>query len=123
MFYIETSEGITVTESGRKTIFVPKNHESYKEISENITNMSYDNIFEKIDVKTKVQQFLSKNVECFFNTDDDLQIDLNLKDEDGTVDIIKNVLINKIRKEFEESDNMKNLIYKLKIAKIQIIFE
>ena len=122
MFYIETPDGLTVTESGRKTIFVPKNHESYKEISENITNMSYDNVIEMTDIKTKVQNFVSENVECFFNADDDLQIDLSLQNEDDA-GVIKNVLVKKIREEFENSSVVENLIHKLKIAKIQVTFE
>jgi hypothetical protein len=122
MFYIETPDGITVTESGRKTIFVPKNHKLYKEISENIANMSYDNVFEMIDIKTKVQKFISESVECFFNADDDLQIDWTLQNEDNA-GIIKNILVNEIKKEFEASNAVEDLIHKLKIAKIQVIFE
>lgn len=122
MFYIETPDGLTVTESGRKTIFVPKNHESYKEISENIANMSYDNVLEMTDIKTKVQSFISENVECFFNTDDDLQIDVTFQEEDY-IEAIKNILVHKIKREFKNPEAVEDLIHKLKIAKIQVIFE
>ena len=36
MFYVLGTDGITVTETGRKTLFIPKDHDKYNEIKENI---------------------------------------------------------------------------------------
>lgn len=74
MFYVLGTDGITVTETGRKTLFIPKDHDKYNEIKENITKMSYQNVFDIVDVKTLMCGLLSETTETYYNDNDDLEV-------------------------------------------------
>lgn len=77
MFYVLGTDGITVTETGRKTLFIPKDHDKYNEIKENITKMSYQNVFDMVDVKTLMCGLLSETTETYYNDNDDLEVFLS----------------------------------------------
>lgn len=122
MFYIETPDGLTVTETGRKTIFVPKDNPNYGEIIKNISHMTYNNIFDIVDIKAKVCKVINEKIECFFNEDEDLQIDLALEEDNS---YLKNLTIKTIQEQFSEDEakDIESLLAKLKVSKIKIIFE
>ena len=129
MFHIISPDGLTVTEAGCKTIFVPKDHEEYDTIVENINTLSYWEIFSKTDVKTKMQSLIDDKTEAYFNENDDFEVCLsNLKDahkEDLShlvMYALEDVITNR-GGDAKEVEDMKKLVSRLSVSKVKIIFE
>lgn len=126
MFHIFGSDGITVTENGRKTIFVPKDHESYEDIKNNITKMSYNDVFSLVDTKSHLQMLLSEEVEVYFNEDDDLQIDLQGLTDNHKKDL-KTLAFSFISSipdlDGDKKYQIQKLLEKLDVTKVHLVFE
>lgn len=127
MFYVFSESGITVTEQGRKTIFVPKDHEDYEEIKAKIDKMSYDNILSFIDTKTHLQMLLSEDVEGFFNEDGDFQLDIKELKDQYKKDL-KALATTSIMESVETLDDkqkqkISTLLERLDVTKIRLVFE
>lgn len=127
MFYVFSESGITITEQGRKTIFVPKEHEDYEDIKAKIDKMSYDNVFSLVDTKTRLQMLLSDKVEGFFNEDGDFQLDIKeLKDQyKKDLKALAAASINESVKTLDEKQQQKifSLLERLEVTKIRLVFE
>lgn len=132
MFYITTPNGISITESGRAPLFIGKNHPEFKNVQTNIKNMTYNQVQDVIDIKNKVVGFINENTEMYFNNDDDLEVQVNVKDmsqrrkDDYIDDLVRQIKDGD--DEDELSDKAKHLIKLLKenslnLVGIKLIFE
>ena len=127
MFYVLGTDGITVTETGRKTLFIPKDHDKYNEIKENITKMTYQNVFDMVDVKTLMCGLLSETTETYYNDNDDLEVFLtssafsesDLKEIRAT---IISTLIKKIEGQ-ETKEKAINILEKMNLVSLKAAFE
>ena len=125
MFYIQTPNGISITEAGRSPLFVSKSHPLFESIKANIKTMSYNAVQDAIDVKGQVAGVVTENVESYINTDDDLEVQMNVKDlnndwKEEAVDKLINLI-----KDGEEEDNIddkaKTLIRLLRCKDINLV--
>ena len=115
MFYVLGTDGITVTETGRKTLFIPKDHDKYNEIKENITKMSYQNIFDMVDVKTLMCGLLSETTETYYNDNDDLEIFLSSSAfSEGNLKEIRDAIIFAIFDKIEDKEKREKVLDILK---------
>lgn len=80
MFYVITDSGINITEVGRSPLFIGKDHENFKRIKENIRNLSYNQIQQMIDIKSKIVGYINEGAETYFNEDDDLEMKIDVTD-------------------------------------------
>lgn len=132
MFYIQTSNGMSITEAGRSPLFVSKSHPMFESIKANIKTMSYNAVQDAINVKSLVAGVVTENVESYINTDDDLEVQVNVKSfNNNWKEEAVDQLINAI-KDGEEEDNLddkaKTLIRlisceDLKLVGVKLIFE
>ena len=81
MFYVITDNGINITEVGRSPLFISKDHESFERIKENIRNLTYNQIQQMIDIKSKVVGYINENAETYFNDDDDLEMKIDVNED------------------------------------------
>ena len=127
MFYVLGTDGITVTETGRKTLFIPKDHDKYNEIKENITKMTYQTVFDMVDVKTLMCGLFSETTETYYNDNDDLEVFLtssafsesDLKEIRAT---IISTLIKKIEGQ-ETKEKAINILEKMNLVSLKAAFE
>lgn len=80
MFYVITDNGINITEVGRAPLFIGKDHENFNKIKENIRNLTYNQIQQMIDIKSKIVGYINENAETYFNDDDDLEMKVDVTD-------------------------------------------
>ena len=80
MFYVITDNGINITEVGRSPLFIGKDHENFNKIKENIRNLTYNQIQQMIDIKSKIVGYINENAETYFNDDDDLEMKIDLNE-------------------------------------------
>ena len=80
MFYVITDNGINITEVGRAPLFIGKDHENFNKIKENIRNLTYNQIQQMIDIKSKIVGYINENAETYFNDDDDLEMKIDVND-------------------------------------------
>ena len=80
MFYVITDNGINITEVGRSPLFISKNHENFNKIKENIRNLTYNQIQQMIDIKSKIVGYINENAETYFNDDDDLEMKIDVNE-------------------------------------------
>jgi len=115
MFYVLGTDGITVTETGRKTLFIPKDHDKYNEIKENITKMSYQNVFDMMDVKTLMCGLLSETTETYYNDNDDLEVFLTSSAfSEGNLKEIRDAIIFAIFDKIEDKEKREKVLDILK---------
>lgn len=115
MFYVLGTDGITVTETGRKTLFIPKDHDKYNEIKENITKMTYQNVFDMVDVKTLMCGLLSKTTETYYNDNDDLEVFLTSSAfSEGNLKEIRDAIIFAIFDKIEDKEKREKVLDILK---------
>lgn len=115
MFYVLGTDGITVTETGRKTLFIPKDHNKYNEIKENITKMSYQNVFDMVDVKTLMCGLLSETTETYYNDNDDLEVFLTSNAfSEGNLKEIRDAIIFAIFDKIEDKEKREKVLDILK---------
>ena len=115
MFYVLGTDGITVTETGRKTLFIPKDHDKYNEIKENITKMSYQNVFDMVDVKTLMCGLLSETTETYYNDNDDLEVFLSSSAfSEGNLKEIRDAIIFAIFDKIEDKEKREKVLDILK---------
>ena len=115
MFYILGTDGITVTETGRKTLFIPKDHDKYNEIKENITKMTYQNVFDMVDVKTLMCGLLSETTETYYNDNDDLEVFLTSSAfSEGNLKEIRDAIIFAIFDKIEDKEKREKILDILK---------
>lgn len=115
MFYVLGTDGITVTETGRKTLFIPKDHDKYNEIKENITKMTYQNVFDMVDVKTLMCGFLSETTETYYNDNDDLEVFLTSSAfSEGNLKEIRDAIIFAIFDKIEDKEKREKVLDILK---------
>ena len=115
MFYVLGTDGITVTETGRKTLFIPKDHDKYNEIKENITKMSYQNVFDMVDVKTLMCGLLSETTETYYNDNDDLEVFLTSSAfSEGNLKEIRDAIIFAIFDKIEDKEKREKVLDILK---------
>lgn len=81
MFYVITDNGINITEVGRSPLFIGKDHENFNKIKENIRNLTYNQIQQMIDIKSKIVGYINENAETYFNNDDDLEMKIDLNED------------------------------------------
>lgn len=115
MFYVLGTDGITVTETGRKTLFIPKDHDKYNEIKENITKMTYQNVFDLVDVKTLMCGLLSETTETYYNDNDDLEVFLTSSAfSEGNLKKIRDAIIFAIFDKIEDKEKREKVLDILK---------
>ena len=81
MFYVITDNGINITEVGRAPLFIGKDHENFNKVKENIRNLTYNQIQQMIDIKSKIVGYINENTETYFNDDDDLEMKIDLNED------------------------------------------
>ena len=81
MFYVITDNGINITEVGRSPLFIGKDHENFNKIKGNIRNLTYNQIQQMIDIKSKIVGYINENAETYFNDDDDLEMKIDLNED------------------------------------------
>ena len=81
MFYVITDNGINITEVGRSPLFIGKDHENFNKIKENIRNLTYNQIQQMIDIKSKIVGYINENAETYFNDDDELEMKIDLNED------------------------------------------
>lgn len=81
MFYVITDNGINITEVGRSPLFIGKDHENFNKVKENIRNLTYNQIQQMIDIKSKIVGYINENAETYFNDDDDLEMKIDLNED------------------------------------------
>ena len=129
MFHIVTPDGITVTETGCQTIFVPKTHEDYDEILKNINEMDYWQVQSYVDTKCRLQSLISDDAEAYFNENDDFEVLLNgLSDaQKGAMKDLVASFLEKILEDRGEDDKqiqkVIKTVRKLEVAKVKVAFE
>lgn len=115
MFYVLGTDGITVTETGRKTLFISKDHDKYNEIKENITKMTYQNVFDMVDVKTLMCGLLSETTETYYNDNDDLEVFLTSSAfSEGNLKEIRDAIIFAIFDKIEDKEKREKVLDILK---------
>ena len=129
MFYVITDNGINITEVGRSPLFIGKDHENFNKIKENIRNLTYNQIQQMIDIKSKIVGYINENAETYFNDDDDLEMKIDVN-EDITKDLktLARAQIMGNKDEDELNEKEKYLIKlldggSLDIVGIKLIFE
>ena len=80
MFYVITDNGINITEVGSSPLFIGKDHENFNKIKENIRNLTYNQIQQMIDIKSKIVGYINENAETYFNDDDDLEMKIDVNE-------------------------------------------
>ena len=80
MFYVITDNGINITEVGRSPLFISKDNESFERIKEDIRNLTYNQIQQMIDIKSKIVGYINENAETYFNDDDDLEMKIDVNE-------------------------------------------
>lgn len=127
MFYVLGTDGITVTETGRKTLFIPKDHDKYNEIKENITKMTYQNVFDMVDVKTLMCGLLSETTETYYNDNDDLEVFLTSSAfSEGNLKEIRDSIIFAIFDKIEDKEKREKVLDILKnmnLVSLKVAFE
>lgn len=128
MFYIITDNGINVTEAGRSPLFINKEHEEYQNIKDNIKNLTYNEILNITDIKSKIVGFVNDSTETYFNEDGDLEMKVDFHDNvSELVTLAKKQILNG---KFEE-DLIEKEAYLLKLLNnnslhlvgVKLIFE
>ena len=129
MFYVITDNGINITEVGRSPLFIGKDHENFNKIKENIRNLTYNQIQQMIDIKSKIVGYINENAETYFNDDDDLEMKIDLN-EDITKDLktlaLAQIMGNKDEDELNEKESYLIKLLEggsLNIVGIKLIFE
>lgn len=129
MFYVITDNGINITEVGRSPLFIGKDHENFNKIKENIRNLTYNQIQQMIDIKSKIVGYINENAETYFNDDDDLEMKIDLN-EDITKDLKilarDQIMGNKDEDELNEKESYLIKLLEggsLNIVGIKLIFE
>lgn len=127
MFYVLGTDGITVTETGRKTLFIPKDHDKYNEIKENITKMTYQNVFDMVDVKTLMCGLISETTETYYNDNDDLEVFLTSSAfSEGNLKEIRDAIIFAIFDKIEDKEKREKVLDILKnmnLVSLKVAFE
>ena len=129
MFYVITDNGINITEVGRSPLFIGKDHENFNKIKENIRNLTYNQIQQMIDIKSKIVGYINENAETYFNDDDDLEmkIDLNEDTTKGLKLLARDQIMG--NKDVDELNEKESYLIKLleggslNIVGIKLIFE
>ena len=80
MFYVITDNGINITEVGRAPLFIGKDHENFQRVKDDIRNLTYNQIQQMIDIKSKIVGYINDNAETYFNNDDDLEMKVDVAD-------------------------------------------
>lgn len=130
MFYVITDNGINITEVGRAPLFIGKDHENFNKIKENIRNLTYNQIQQMIDIKSKIVGYINENAETYFNDDDDLEMKIDLN-EDITTKGLKLLARDQImgNKDVDELNEKEKYLIKLldggslNVVGIKLIFE
>lgn len=129
MFYVITDNGINITEVGRSPLFIGKDHENFNKIKENIRNLTYNQIQQMTDIKSKIVGYINENTETYFNDDDDLEmkIDLNEDTTKGLKILARDQIMgNKDEDELNEKESYLIKLLEggsLNIVGIKLIFE
>lgn len=128
MFYIITDNGINISEVGRSPLFINKEHEEYQNIKDNIKNLTYNEILNITDIKSKIVGFVNDSTETYFNEDGDLEMKVDFHDNvSELVTLAKKQILNG---KFEE-DLIEKEAYLLKLLNnnslhlvgVKLIFE
>ena len=129
MFYVITDNGINITEVGRSPLFVGKDHESFNKVKENIRNLTYNQIQQMIDIKSKIVGYINENAETYFNDDDDLEMKIDVNDnraKDLKLLARAQIMGNKDEDELNEKENYIIKLLdsgSLNVVGIKLIFE
>ena len=130
MFYVITDNGINITEVGRSPLFIGKDHENFNKIKENIRNLTYNQIQQMIDIKSKIVGYINENAETYFNDDDDLEMKIDLNEDITTkgLKLLARAQIIGDKDEDELNEKEKYLIKlldggSLNVVGIKLIFE
>ena len=129
MFYVITDNGINITEVGRSPLFVGKDHESFNKVKENIRNLTYNQIQQMIDIKSKIVGYINENAETYFNDDDDLEMKIDVNDNRvNDLKLLARAQIMGNKDEDELNEKEKHLIKlldsgSLNVVGIKLIFE
>ena len=129
MFYVITDNGINITEVGRSPLFIGKDHENFNKIKENIRNLTYNQIQQMIDIKSKIVGYINENAEAYFNDDDDpeMKIDINEDITKGLKILARDQIMG--NKDADELNEKESYLIKLleggslNIVGVKLIFE
>lgn len=121
MFYVEDENGISIYESSRDPLYIKReNNESLiKSIKEN--SMNYDEIASNVFSNDLNGYF--ENTEVYKNIDDALEMNFYIDSNDSDVQYLANKLISKNIMNEKRYDVINQLLEKLKITNIKIVFE
>ena len=129
MFYIVTDKGISITEAGRSPLFVGKDHENFKELKEKISTLTYNQVQQMLDIRSKIVGYINENAETYFNEDEDLEMRIDINDNRASdLKLLARAQIMNGKDEDELSEKEKYLIKlidgnSLNIVGIKLIFE
>lgn len=83
MFYMLTSDGLSVTFTGKNTFMVANDHPRFKEIVEAVQKndkMSYEDFEDMISLKKSIAKLAAEGVEITLNAADQLEVKIDGKD-------------------------------------------
>ena len=129
MFYVITDNGINITEVGRSPLFIGKDHENFNKIKENIRNLTYNQIQQMTDIKSKIVGYINENAETYFNDDDDLEMKIDVNEncaKDLKLLARAQIICNKDEDELNEKESYLIKLLdggSLNIVGIKLIFE
>lgn len=129
MFYVITDNGINITEVGRSPLFICKDHENFNKIKENIHNLTYNQIQQMTDIKSKIVGYINENAETYFNDDDDLEMKIDVNEnlaKDLKLLARAQIIVNKDEDELNEKESYLIKLLdggSLNIVGIKLIFE
>lgn len=81
MFYVVTEQGISITEAGKKPLFISKSDRNFEKIKNNIENVDYNTVKAMTDVKSQITGFINENIETYTNSDGNLEMNIKLNDD------------------------------------------
>lgn len=81
MFYVVTEQGISITEAGKKPLFISKSDRNFEKIKNSIENVDYNTVKVMTDVKSQITGFINENIETYTNSDGNLEMNIKLNDD------------------------------------------
>lgn len=105
MFYVVTEQGISITEAGKKPLFISKSDRNFEKIKNNIENVDYNTVKAMTDVKSQITGFINENIETYTNSDGNLE--MNIKLNDDIRELIRSYIITNVL-DGRSNDNLTN---------------
>lgn len=81
MFYVVTEQGISITEAGKKPLFISKSDRNFEKIKSTIENIDYNTVKAMTDIKSQITGFINEDIETYVNSDGNLEMNIKLNDD------------------------------------------